>query len=263
MAWTKTKTAVTAGVVAVLALSAAFAIWKIYFPHVNDLVFRMDYIGLQRAPDNVLILRPTHFADSPRHGDVSYASDLKAGEPVLRMMGRKVSLKQVVATAYSCSPNRIILPPFPPKTDYDFLVTLPEKQREHLQAAIKKKLGFVANWEPHETEVLSLKIKMPNAPALQLSTNGQRTRIFIQDGKLKATHLRFSNLSGLLENVLEQPVVDKTSQTNYYNFSVDFNWNGSGNSPSRAEVDDVLNAIGLELQADTASVSMLVVKKAR
>lgn len=262
MAWTKIKTAVTVGVAA-LVLGAAFAIWKIYFPHVNDLIFRMDYIGLQRAPDNVLILRPTHFADSPRHGDISYASNLEAEEPVLRIMGRKVSLKQVIATAYSCAPNRVILPPFPPKTDYDFLVTVPEKQREHLQAAIKKKLGFVANWEPHETEVLSLKIKTPNVPALKLNNDGQRTRISVQNGKLKATHLRFAYLSGLLENVLEQPVVDKTGQPNYYDFSVDFDWRGSGDARNRAEVDKVLDAIGLELQADTASMPMLVVKKVR
>jgi len=133
MARTRTKTAVTV-VVAVLALGAAFAVWKVCFPHVNDMIFRLDYIGLERAPDSVLILRPTHFANSPRHDDVSYATDLKAGKPAMRMMGRKVSFEQVIATAYSRAPNRIILPLDAPKGDYDFLVTLPEKQNEHLQA---------------------------------------------------------------------------------------------------------------------------------
>ena len=248
---------------AVLALGAALAVWKVSFPSVNDMTFKMDYIGLQRAPGNVLILRPTHFADSARHGDVSYARDLKSEEPVMRIMGRKVSFQQVIATAYSCAPDRIILPLDAPKGDYDFLVTLAEKQNEHLQVAIKKKLGFVASWEPRETEVLSLKIKTPNAPALKPSASGQRTGISVQNGRLECTHTRFVYLSGLLENALKQPVLDKTGQTNYYDFSVDFDWNRSGDAPDRAAVDNVLNAIGLELQTDTASMPMVVVKKVR
>jgi uncharacterized protein (TIGR03435 family) len=262
MVWTRTKTAVTVGV-AVVALSAAFPVWKTCFPPVNDLVFRMDYNGLERAPDNILILRPTHFADSLRHGNVYFARNFKMGEPVMRMMGRKVSFEQVIATAYSCASNRIILPLDEPKGAYDFLVTLPKKQNERLQAAIKKKLGFAASWEPRETEVLSLKIKTPNAPALRPSASGQRTRISIQNGKLQATHVSFVYLSNLLENALKQSVLDKTDQTNYYNFSVDFDWHGSGDAPDREAVDKVLNTIGLELQANTASIPMLVVKKAR
>lgn len=261
MAWTRTKTAVTVGV-AVFVLGAAFASWKIYFPPVNDLVFKMDYNGLERAPDNVLILRPTHFADSQRHGEVSFARNLKAGKPVMRIMGRKVSFERVIATAYSCAPNRIILPLDAPKGDYDFLVTLPEKQNEHLQAAIKKKLGWIANWESRETEVLSLKIKTPNAPVLQLSTNGQRTSISVQNGKLQATHMRLAFLSSLLGNVSKQPVLDKTGLTNYYDFSVDYDWGKYRNNPDQEAVDKILNALGLELEPDTTSMSMLVVKKA-
>jgi uncharacterized protein (TIGR03435 family) len=261
MASTKTKTTVTAGLV-VLALGAAFAVWRIYHPPVSDRIFRMEYIGLQRAPGNVLILRPTHFADSPRHGDVTYASDRQAGKSVLRMMGYKVSFAQVIAAAYACAPNRVIRPPEAPKGDYDFLVTLPEKQNEHLQAAIKKKLGWVANWEPRETEVLLLKVQTPNAPALHLSTNGQNTSLSLRNGKLQATHLRLVYLSGLLENALKHPVLDQTGQTNYYDFSVEWDPNQYPDAPDLAAVNKILGQIGLELQSDTASMLMVVVKKA-
>src|ERR1700690_392661 len=147
MASTKTKTTVTAGLV-VLALGAAFAVWRMYHPPVSDSIFRMEYIGLQRAPGNVLILRPTHFAGSQRRGDVTYASVPVAGTSVLRMMGYKGSFAQVIATAYSSSPDRIVLPPEAPTGEYDFLVTVPKQPNEQLQAAIKKKLGWVAEWEP-------------------------------------------------------------------------------------------------------------------
>jgi uncharacterized protein (TIGR03435 family) len=262
MASTKTKTFVTAGL-AVLALGVAFAVWKIHSPTVNDSIFRMEYIGLQRAPGNVLILRPTHFADSPRRGDVTYASTPQAGKPVMRMMGYKVSFAQVIAAAYSCAPNRVILPPDAPKADYDFLVTLPEKPNEHLQAAIQKKPGWVANWEPRDTEVLLLKVKTPDAPALHLSTNGQNTSLSVRNGRLQATHLRLAYLSGLLENALKHPVLDQTGQTNFYDFSLEWDPSQFPDAPDLVSANKILGQVGIELQSGTASMPMMVVKRAR
>jgi uncharacterized protein (TIGR03435 family) len=180
----------------------------------------------------------------------------------MRMMGYKVSFAEVIAAAYACAPNRVILPPEAPKGDYDFLVTLPEKPNEHLQAAIKKKLGWVASWEPRETEVLLLKVKTPNASALHLSTNGQNTSLSVQNGRLQATHLRLGYLSGLLENTLKHPVLDQTGQTNYYDFSVEWDPNQYPDVPDLAAVNKIMGQIGLELQSDTASMLMVVVKKA-
>ncbi len=261
MASTKTKTFLTAGL-AVLALGVAFAFWKIHSPTVNDSIFRMEYIGLQRAPDNVLILRPTHFAGSPRRGDVTYTSTPQAGKPVMRMMGYKVSFAQVIAAAYSCASNRVLLPPDAPKGDYDFLVTLAEKPNERLQAAIQKKLGWVASWEPRETEVLLLKVKTPNAPALHLSASGQNTSLSIRNGRLQATHLRLGYLSGLLENALKHPVQDQTGQTNFYDFSLEWDPNQFPDAPDLAAANKILVQIGIELQSDTASMPMMAVKKA-
>jgi uncharacterized protein (TIGR03435 family) len=262
MAWTKTKTTVTAGLV-VLTLGAVFAVWRMHHPPVSDSIFRMEYIGLQRAPGNVLILRPTHFAGSQRRGDVTYASDSQGGKPVLRVMGYKVSFAQVIATAYQGATNRVLLPPEAPTGDYDFLVTVPEQPNERLQAAIRKKLGWVAGWEPRPTEALALKIKAPDAPALHPSANGERTSISVQNGRLQATHVRLGFLAGPLGNALKQPIADQTDQSSYYDFSVDFDWNRFRNAPDRAMVDKMLGQLGLELRPDTISMPMLVVKKAR
>jgi uncharacterized protein (TIGR03435 family) len=262
MAWTKTKTMASAGLV-VLVLGAAFAVWRMYHPPVNDRIFRMEYIGLQRSPGNVLILRPTHFAGSPRRGDVTYAADPQAAKPVMRMMGYKVSFAQVIASAYSCSPDRIVLPPDAPKGEYDFLVTVPGQPNEHLQAAIKTKLGWVADWEPRPTEVLVLKIKTPDAPALHLSANGENTSLSFRNGKLQATHLRLVYLSGLLERALKHPILDQTGRTNYYDFSLEWDPNQYPDVPDLASVNEILGQLGLELQPDTASMPMMMVKRAR
>jgi uncharacterized protein (TIGR03435 family) len=242
-------------------LVAAFAVKNIYFPPVNDSIFRLDYRGLQRAPKNVLILRQTHFASSLRRGSVVASYDFKDGKQIMRMMGRKVSLAQVIETAYSCSSSRVILPPDSPKENYDFLVTVPDKPNEHFQAAIKNKLGYVVNWEPRETKVLSLIIKTTNAPGLQPSTNGENSSVSFRNGKLECTHMRLGFLTGYLENTLKQPVLDQTHTTDYYDFSMAWDWNKFRDGMDQTMVDKALNSLGLELDPEAASMQMLVVKK--
>src|ERR1017187_4553754 len=163
MAWTKTKT-----VVAALALLAAVAVaivvkWG-FSPAVKDSYFQLNYQHFQAVPKNLLVVRPTHFTNGT--GSFTASTSLRAGQNVMRMMGRNVPLEQVMAAAYGCNPSRIVPPLLKPKGNFDYLVTVPNRQQERFQAAVKKKLGFIAHWEDRDTDVLLLETRMPDPPAL-------------------------------------------------------------------------------------------------
>ena len=106
------------------------------------------------------------------------------------MTGRNVTFKELMATAYDQSQPRVALPWDAPKGNFDFLVTVSDKQREHLQAAIRKKLGYVAQMETRDADVLALKVENTNLPGLTLSGADQRENVNYNNGKLYFTHLR-------------------------------------------------------------------------
>jgi uncharacterized protein (TIGR03435 family) len=260
---TKTKTTVL--VVAVLLLVAAAVIIKlVFFPSIKDVWFTMNRRSLQQVPANLVVIRPTHFAGSPRKG-IFYAISQQNGSNVQRMMGRNVPLLDVIAAAYSHNPARVALPPDAPKGNYDFLVTVTEKPEGHLQSAIRRKLGYTAQLETHDTPVLALKVEDANSPGLTVSSDDEKESEDMKDGKLYFKHTRVSILTGGLEQGLKEPVVDETGLTNFYDFSLV--WDQQTQQMLRTgsfdleAVKKILDGWGLGLEPDTASLEMLVVKR--
>jgi uncharacterized protein (TIGR03435 family) len=260
---TKTKTTVL--VVAVLLFIAAAVIIKlVFFPSIKDVWFTMNRRSLQQVPANLVVIRRTHFANSPRKG-VFYASTQQNGENVQRMMGRNVSLLDVIAVAYSHAPGRVALPPDAPKVNYDFLVTVAENPEERLQSAIRRKLGYTAQLETRDTPILALKVEDPNSPGLTVSSDDEKESEDLKDGKLYFKHTRVSILTGGLEQGLKEPVIDETGLTNFYDFSLVWDQRiqqmmQSGSFDLDA-VKKILDGWGLGLEPDTASLEMLVVRR--
>jgi len=254
--WTKTKTLVTG--LALLAVAAAIAVKWGLSPAVKDSYFQMNYQRFQKVPGNLLVVRLTHFTTGT--GSFMANTSPKPGQNALRMMGRNVPLEQVMAAAYGGSVSRIVLPGTKPKTNFDYLVTVPNQPRERFQAAVKKKLGYTAHWEDRDTDVLLLETTTPDPPAFALSTatNGN---VSFEKGKYKFTHMRPAFMLGLLESNFKQPVVDRTGMTNFYDFSVEKTWRGP-NGPDQQELGKILGNLGLKLEPDTESTRMLVVEKA-
>ncbi len=111
------------------------------------------------------------------------------------------------------------MPVDPPKGNFDFLVTVPKDPEAHLQSAIRRKLGYIAQPETRDTSVLALKVEDPNSSGLKVST-AKSDNLAEKNGRLYFTHQRLTTITDGLEGILKTPMVDKTGLTNFYDFSL-------------------------------------------
>ena len=258
MEWTKTKT--VAGLTLLAAVLVGAVVKFGFSLSVQDSYFKLNYMHFQTVPPNLLVVRPTHFTNNS--GSFTAATTPKAGQNIMRMMGRNVPLEQVIAMAYGGSPSRIVLPFNKPKGNFDYLVTVPDRQQERFQAAIKKKLGYTAHWDNRDTDVLLLETTTPNPPGLSVSTATANRGVSFQDGTYRFTHMPLGSILGFLEYAFKQPVLDRTGLTDFYDFSVAMNWRGR-NGPDQQQLENILGNLGLKLEPANESTRMLVVEKTR
>ena len=262
MNWTKTKTTVTVGG-AILVLTLATVV-KLHFTTViKDAYFDPDTDKLRQLPANLIVVRPTHFP----HFSAKQRHLHEDSSSVTRTLGRNVSLRDAIAEAYDCNPSRVVLPADAPKGGYDFLVTTGVNAREDLKTAIQRKLGFTAHRETREMDVWGLRVEDPNLPGLTVSPDTESADETFKNGKLYLTHQSLGDILGGLSQGLNEPVIDQTGLTNYYDFSV--TWNGEIQKRMESgtfDVDGVKKVLagwGLRLEADTAPVDVFVVQKTR
>jgi uncharacterized protein (TIGR03435 family) len=247
------------------AVAAVMVVKFWFFPPVKDDYFAMDPRSLQKVPAGLMVVRPTHFAFLKEKGILRTESP-SGGKDRLWQMGRNVPLRDVVAAGYDWHPGRIVLPPDAPTGRFDFLMTGTTNQLADFQALIRRKLGYVAQKESRDGEVLALKIANPALPALTISGPNEKRGIQFRKEKLYFTRMPLSVIPGIFGNLLEKPLVDKTGTTNFYNFTIDWNsktdqgYEEKSMTPER--VDQIIGALGLKFEPDTAPMEMLVVKKA-
>jgi hypothetical protein len=190
-----------------LMLGAFLLAKHVWFPSVPNVWFQLDYQRLAKAPANVMIFRKT-LLESRRSGCLTAWMGSKPGAPpLIRYLGRNVPLAEIIPLAYQCQPSRVVMPPDAPTNHYDLLVTLKNQPAEHLQQAIRKKTGYVADWQERETKVWLLEVVNPSA--FHTSTN-QSTNMRFKDGRYVCTHMQLSTLASLAENGLHRPVQDQS-----------------------------------------------------
>jgi uncharacterized protein (TIGR03435 family) len=261
---TKTKTIMLGGVLALVLVAAVVAVKMIFFPSVNDKYFQINPARLRQVPAGLVVVRPTHFPDSPQKSSPPGMMETSV-KGAQWMVGRNVSLQQLIAMAYRYNPGRIALPVGAPKVNYDFLVTAPKDPEARLQSAIRRKLGYTAQPETRDTPVLALKVENPNSSGLKVSTAANENQT-VKNGRLYFTHTKLSVVTDGLEGILKTPVVDKTDLTNFYDFSLIWDTKTAqqiqNNTLDNETGRKILAEWGLGLEPDTASIEMLVVKKA-
>jgi uncharacterized protein (TIGR03435 family) len=264
MAVTKMKTKGLVGALVLALIAAAVVVKLVLFPSVRDAYFAMDSRKLQHVPAGLMVIRPTHFSKSQPNG-IIYASSPNDGGNGPRIMGCNVPLRSVIAAAYRQNPARVVMPPDAPQGNFDFLMTVTSDPRQRLQAVIRQKLGYVAQKETRDTDVLALKIADANLPGLTVSGADEKEDVVSKDSKLYFTHMPLAAVAQGLQQFVKAPVVDKTDLTNFYDFTADWNFKVQrdirNDTTARATADQIINALGLMLQPDTASLEMLVVKK--
>lgn len=257
-----TKKTAFASVLVLVLIAVAVAAKMIVFPSVSEKVFQIRPATLRQAPANVVIVRPTHFPDSPQKPSPPNRITSATVKGARWMVGRNVTFSMLMAVAYEYNPGRIKLPATAPGGNFDFLVTVPKGTEARLQSAIRRKLGYVARREIRETAVLALKVKNSNPPGLKVST-AARENVAPKNGRLYFTHLRLDIVTEGMQAMLRIPVVDETGLTNSYDFSL------AWDKPTQQQLqsgkldqetgEKILNEWGLELEPDTASIEMLVV----
>lgn len=245
-------------------LAVAVAIKLFYFPSAKDAYFAMDQRSLRQVPSGLVVIRPTHFSLSVfRRGVVSVPAGGNHGGSA-RIMGRDVSLRDIIAVAWQEDAGRVLMPAGAPTNNFDFIVTVSEP-RKQLQKAIRKTFGYTVDKETMETDVLALKVEDPALPGMAVSSDGEKENVHFKAGRLYVTHMRLKELTGGFEQILKTPVVDETGLTNCYDFSLAWNTEFlrqlEREESARPAVDKLLSDWGLGLEPDTASLPMLVVKR--
>jgi uncharacterized protein (TIGR03435 family) len=265
MALTKTK--VAAGVVGLLLVGMAVVVKLVFFPSVSDKFFQINQARLRQAPPGLVIVRPTHFANSSKSSSPQQDFGVVNVKGAIWMVGRNMTFQKLIATAYSYDLGRIALPMDAPKGNFDFLVTVPKEPQAHLQSAIRRKLGYTAQPETRDTPVLALKVENPDLPGLKASTPDEKENADVRNGRLYFTHQRLTVVTDGLEQMMKSPVVDKTGLTNFYDFSLIWDAQTAQQIQSgtldQATGQKILADWGLALEPDTASLEMLVVKKSK
>jgi uncharacterized protein (TIGR03435 family) len=244
----------------------ALAIKLIWFPTVEDSWFRLDRHHLDRLPANMLVIRPTHFPGSKLAGVIYSFAGPGPGQHGPRILGRNASLSQVLAAAYGCPAELVLLPPEATTNHFDFLVTLRAKPMERLKAALRRKLGYSADMQERYVEVMQLKVRNPNAPALRQSGGGPPGAAYDSaTSRLYFTNQPVAAVARLLQYAFKKTVQDKTGLSRPYDFSLFWNTHGWGgwSGADQASLKASLGELGLVLENDSDLQTMLVVERER
>lgn len=243
----------------------ALAVKLSFFPSAKDAWFEMDQQSLEHVPSGLVLIRPTHFSRSLYRRGIAY--DPNERSPT-RIMGRDVSLRDMIAVAYDESPARVILPPDAPTSHFDCIVTTTTTDpRQRLAKTIRDKFGYTALKEMRDTTVLALKVKNASLPSLTISGPGEKRTAFYKHGQYYLKHFKLNPLLSDFEQFLKTPIVDETGLTNDYDFSLPWNiqlvQQLNNENTARPALDKVLATIGLRFEPATTSLEMLIVRKRR
>lgn len=256
MAWTKAKTAIIAGIGALLVTGTASVAVKEYQEHRTYPWQTMSFYFsdvVNKYPGQVKIV-PTKF---PAYRG-SWASETAGG---YRSLGIAVPIGQLILNAFNVPPSRSSLPFNFPGDKYDYLASLSKGSPEALQALIASKFHLSLHFENMETNVFFLRTK-PSGPIGLKSPRPETengTGSEITDGRFSMRDTSMDSLAMSLENsALGHPVLNQTHLDGQYDF--DLTWDPSNPDSLNQALSDQL---GLELVPGRDAVKILIVEPAK
>jgi uncharacterized protein (TIGR03435 family) len=260
MAWTKTKTAIVAGVAIILiAGTSTTAVKKIEARKLDEWRYQnIQPYQVDQASPQVKIL-PTKFP-APNF-------TVESGTRFDKFVGIRVPVEVIAGKAYGVPRGRIRFAAEQPRDLYDFAATLPQGSQEALRRELKKKLGFVGRFETTNMEAMVLTLKSPNASGLKPPVSGKPDDYWNPghfecfDQPIYTDEPPFQGLARFLEAYLGMPVVDRTGLTQH--FSIDLTWKELGErDPNHNALKQALSEqLGLELASRREPIDILVVEK--
>jgi hypothetical protein len=187
----------------------------------------------------------------------------------MRIIARSAAPDFLFAFAYGFVETRTILPKELAAEHLDVLLTLPDRQQEGLQRALRKNLGYVGKPRIVETDVLWLKIRSPAALRLTITTDATPVKLSPNGDRVVLKNRSMANLAATLEQRFEKPVLDRTELTNRYDLNMPNllrktkDGYGVSNETARPELQQMLEETGLELVPSREPIEMLVVEKVK
>jgi uncharacterized protein (TIGR03435 family) len=258
MAWSKTNTAIVAGVIALLAAgTATIAVKQIEKAHTSDSLWRYPNINsgtVDKLPPEVKVL-PTIF---PGGGN------FQEGDNPLKCVGIGQSVPTLISAAYRWPQARMIFSGGVPPGKYDFISTLAQGDRQALQDEVKNKLGLVGHPETKNEDVLLLVLQNPNAPGLHPPKQGNYSYMENHGYRLKITWANrpISRINDFLQSASPMPIIDETDNTNRY--SIDIRWTENLADPEHTALQKVMREqLGLVLVPTNMPIQMLIVDKVK
>jgi uncharacterized protein (TIGR03435 family) len=270
MAWTKAKTVIVVGVIALTAASTTtVVVEKVISINQNEMVesiLREPAISMASLDQKmkqcppVLVVRTTHY---PNRDGGLWTTDSKGF-----FVGANMPL--LLCWAYEILPSRIILPGnFSAWQKYDYLNNLPNGRQEALREQIKRKFGLVAHTEMLNTNVLLLKIR--NKALLQShlsdSADGNLNTLSVY-GTDKTVSYRFQNmtmsdLAGRIEGYIGKLVVGGDDSSERYSFQLQMPTSGRTTGELAPIIQEKLEQLGFEFVPTNMPIEMLVVEKVK
>ncbi|HEY3760751.1 MAG TPA: TIGR03435 family protein [Verrucomicrobiae bacterium] len=259
MAWSKTQTAIVAGVVVLFAAgTATVTVKQIEKAHTSDNAWRnpnIDSGTVDKLPPK-LEIAPTIF---PKGGNCS------AGYGSLKCVGIDQSVANLINYAYDWPQARMVFPGGQqPQEKYDFVATLPQGNREALKDELKNRLGWVGHPETRNEDALLLVTVNANAPGLHPPTKGNYSYMNGNGNRMKITWANepISTIDFFLQGSSPMPIIDETHDTKHYN--VDLKWTEDLADPEHTALQKVMREqLGLVLVPTNMPIDMLVVEKVK
>jgi uncharacterized protein (TIGR03435 family) len=130
-----------------------------------------------------------------------------------------------------------------------------------LQEEVKKKFGLVAHKETREIDVLLLTAQNHTRPGLKAPAQRGGSSSSSNIGEIRMENQPVQALTGYLEGLFQQPVLDRTGIGG--RFDVNLKWNEKGAKDCNLEglKQALSEELGLELVPGRAPVEVLVVEK--
>jgi uncharacterized protein (TIGR03435 family) len=191
-------------------------------------------------------------------------------------LGRNVTLRRLVATAYDLDESRVIGPDWLIKERFDILAKAPESAgkadyKSMLQALLAERFLLSAHIEKKEIAVYDLVVGK-DGPRMPLYAAGKSSPD--PDQRPNARGYPMVRLSGaperlaaILSMFVERPVIDKTGLTERYEIYLSFSPPSPAGSPPVGAPPDLFTALqeqlGLKLQPRKSSMDVVVIDRIR
>ncbi|HWC60953.1 MAG TPA: DUF3738 domain-containing protein, partial [Verrucomicrobiae bacterium] len=249
MAWTKTKTAVVAGLGILFAAGTATVAFK-------EIMARRTPAWQERFDLSLLDgLRP-QVKIRPSLPSTVQAHIHRADGTRGKKLGWGLDVVDLLLGAYNTVDTRLIIETSVPEQKYDFIDTYHNVNDEMkgFQEEIKKQIGLTGRRVLIETNVLILTVQSPHAPGLKTGIGPFENDI--KPGSLVLRSAFPYTLAHDLELSLGTAVIDETKLSGKFN--VDLKWDSTPDGLMRVVSDE----LGLKLTPSRKVVSFIVVEKA-